>query len=226
MFHGRCSDNSLQVHYLILFATSSKEEYCISLEFQSRRSLGDWASYDSHQPSFPSLPLSLEFPFNCDTSSGLWRTAHPVISRHYPGMRGQVLPVQSMSARCMVLSHLSFVKLYHAISLSISRRSPSLYLCRSLASQMQRELLPARVLHAQGQPQSRRPRCKPLNYSMAPEAQGSNRSNWHCPGMGSHPEIQGVLAKLIQFSSIRMRKMRKMRKEKSDREKYSLSEKY
>lgn len=85
-------------------------------------------------PSLPSLPsLSLEFPFNCDTSSGLWRTAHPVISRHYPGMRGQVLPVQSMSARCMVLSpsllrqalsrylSLDLEKISFPLSLSISR---------------------------------------------------------------------------------------------------------
>lgn len=66
----------------------------------------------THFSLFFFLFLSHEFPFNCDTSSGLWRTAHPVISRYYLGMRGQVLPVQSMSARCTVPWPLLSIYLY------------------------------------------------------------------------------------------------------------------
>lgn len=97
-----------------------------------------------------SLPLSHEFPFNCDTSSGLWRTAHPVISRYYLGMRGQVLPVQSMSARCTVPWPLLSIYLYSPRS----RENLSLFLDlrRSLVSQMRREFLPVRVLYAEGHP--------------------------------------------------------------------------
>jgi len=60
-------------------------------DFPSRRSSDSRASRDVITcPSLSlSLSLSLEFSFNCDTSSGLWRTAYPVISRHYSGMREQ-----------------------------------------------------------------------------------------------------------------------------------------
>jgi len=95
--------------------------------------IAGWPSIVWQLPIF--LSFSLEFPFNCDTSSGLWRTVHPVISRHYPGMRGQVLPVQSMSADArsypftppsLSLSLSPSLSLYLVISLSISRRSLSL----------------------------------------------------------------------------------------------------
>lgn len=108
------------MHYLILFVTSSEERYCISTGNFPK--VSGWPGIVWHPPISLSLSLlfprsfPLEFPFNCDTSSGLWRTAHPVISRHYPGMQGQVLPVQSMSARCTVLSPLSL-----SVTLSLSR---------------------------------------------------------------------------------------------------------
>lgn len=84
---------------LVIYVGVERKTLC-QLDFSSRRLLGGRASRDNHP--FLSPPLPHEFPFNCDTSSGLWRTAHPVISRYYLGMRGQVLPVQSMSARCTV----------------------------------------------------------------------------------------------------------------------------
>lgn len=99
----------------------------------------------------------------------------PVISRHYPGMQGQVLPVQSMSARCAGPDASSSHTPLHLLrdpqwrelslpSLSISRLG-------------RRDLLPARVFRAQGQPysRSRRPRCKPLNYSVAPRREDQAR---------------------------------------------------
>lgn len=131
--------------------------------------------------------LSLEFPFNCDTSSGLWHTAHPVILQHYPGMRGQVLPVQSMSARCMVLS-LS-ITLYHAISLLISRRSPSLHLYRSFMSKTQCELLPLACSMIRS---SHSLADRDANHSIiAWPRRRKKPEQLAFPSMEFHPEIQG-----------------------------------
>jgi len=196
-------------NYWSLFTSALEEKHYVKSDFSSRRLLGGRASRDNHP--FLSPPLLHEFPFNCDTSSGLWCTAHPVISRYYLGMRGQVLPVQSMSARCTV----PWPLLSPSVSVLLRSRENfplSLDLRRSLVSQMRREFLPVRVLHAEGHPQSGRPRCKPLNYSVA--SRREDQTSAIEARTRSHLEIWSVLAKSNRFVMMKLEMIEGRNKER------------
>lgn len=94
-----------------------------------------------------------------------------------------------------------------SLSISVPLRSRenfplSLDLRRSLVSQMRREFLPVRVLHAEGHPQSGRPRCKPLNYSVA--SRREDQTSAIEARTRSHLEIWSVLAKSNRFVMMKL----------------------
>lgn len=136
------------------------------------------------------------------------RIPAPVISRHYPGMRGQVLPVQSMSARRTILpspspsqpvSHSLALPLSHSVSLSFDLHISLARFSVDLSDDA--AFFPLACSTLRGKRTLTPPAAavdRDANHSIIVRPPGRKDragTTSDATARGSHPETRGVLAK-------------------------------